>query len=66
MPRYSEERKQTILSKMMPPLNMTIAEIAQAESISEQTLYNWRNKAKGQNRPVPGNKSTPDQFSHGI
>lgn len=63
MPRYSEERKQTILSKMMPPLNMTIAEIAQAESISEQTLYNWRNKAREQGRPVPGNKSTPDQWS---
>lgn len=48
---------------MMPPLNMTIAEIAQAECISEQTLYNWRNKAREQGRPVPGNKSTPDQWS---
>ena len=63
MPRYSEKRKQTILSKMMPPLNMTIAEIARTEGIGEQTLYNWRNKAREQGRPVPGNKPTPDQWS---
>ena len=63
MPRYSEERKQVILNKMMPPLNMTIAEIARTEGIGEQTLYNWRNKAREQGRPVPGNKPTPDQWS---
>ena len=63
MPRYSEERKQVILSKMMPPLSMTIAEIARTEGIGEQTLYNWRNKAREQGRPVPGNKPTPDQWS---
>lgn len=63
MPGYSEERMQSILSKMMPPLNMTIAEISRTEGIGEQILYNWRNKAREQNRPVPGNKSTPDQGS---
>ena len=36
--RYYDERKQTSLSKMTPPLNMTIAEIARAGGISEQTL----------------------------
>lgn len=59
MPRYSEERKQSIVSEMMPPLNMTIAEIARTEGIGEQTLYNWCNKTREQGRPVPGNKSTP-------
>ena len=48
---------------MMPPLNMTIAEIARTEGIGEQTLYNWRNKAREQGCPVPGNKSTPEQWS---
>lgn len=42
---------------------MTIAEIARTEGIGEQTLYNWRNKAREQGRPVPGNKSTPEQWS---
>lgn len=63
MPRYSEERKQVILSKLLPPLNMSVAQVARNEGIGLQTLYNWRAKAKQQGRPVPGNKSTPDQWS---
>lgn len=63
MTRYSEERKQAILSKLLPPLNMTVAQVCRDEGIGLQTLYNWRNKAKQQGRPVPGNKSTPEQWS---
>ena len=63
MPRYSEERKQVILSKLLPPLNMSVAQVARNEGIGLQTLYNWRDKAKQQGRPVPGKKSTPDQWS---
>ncbi|RJG37755.1 hypothetical protein D1Z90_19575 [Motilimonas pumila] len=61
VPRYSEERKQQILNKLLPPLNMTVAEVARNEGIGLQTLYNWRDKAKQQGRPVPGNKPTSDQ-----
>lgn len=63
MPRYSEERKQVILSKLLPPLNMTVAQVSRNEGIGLQTLYNWRDKAKQQGRPVPGNKTTPDHWS---
>jgi len=64
VPRYSEERKQAVLSKLLPPLNMTVAEVSRVEGIGLQTLYNWRDKAKLQGRPVPGNKpTTPDQLS---
>lgn len=63
MPRYSEERKQQILNKLLPPSNLTVVEVAQQEGISEQTLYNWRNEAKQQGRPVPGSKPTSDQWS---
>lgn len=63
MSHYSEERKQQILSKLLPPSSMTVAEVARTEGISEQTLYNWRNKAKQQGRPVPGNKPTSEQWS---
>ena len=34
------------------------------EIFAEQTLYNWRNQAREQDQPVPGKKSTPDQWSH--
>lgn len=42
---------------------MTVAEVSRVEGIGLQTLYNWRDKAKLQGRPVPGNKPTPDQWS---
>ena len=63
MPRYSEERKQVVLNKLLPPLNMTVAEVARSECISAQTLYTWRDKAKQQGYPVPGKKPTSEQWS---
>ena len=63
MPSYSEERKQQILNKLLPPSNMTVAEVARNEGIGLQTLYNWRDKAKQQGRPVPGSKPTSEHWS---
>jgi transposase-like protein len=63
MPRYSEERKQAILNKRQPPLNLSIAEVSRNEGIGLQTLYNWRNQARQQGHPMPGNKRTPDDWS---
>lgn len=59
---YSPERKSAILKKLLPPLNMTIAEIAQQENISTGTLYNWRKQilAKG---VVVSDKQSPEQWS---
>ena len=58
MARYSEERKQQILSKLLPPSNLSVAEVARTEGVGLQTLYKWRDKVRQQGRPVPGNKST--------
>ena len=63
MARYSVERKAAILKKLLPPYNMTVAEVDREEGISAQTLYSWRDKAKREGQPVPGNKSTPDSWS---
>lgn len=63
MPSYSEERKQQILSKLLPPSNMTVAEVSRIEGVGLQTLYNWRDKAKQQGRPVPGSKLTSEHWS---
>ncbi|NWO02236.1 MAG: hypothetical protein HLX52_04645 [Idiomarinaceae bacterium] len=60
MPRSSEEWKEAVLSRMLPPLNLTIAEISRREGIGVQTLYNWRDKAKQRGRPVQGKKPTPE------
>ncbi|MBS4154944.1 transposase, partial [Cobetia sp. MC34] len=40
--KYSDERREAILKKLLPPHNRTVAEVAQEEGISAATLYNWR------------------------
>ncbi len=63
MKRISPERKASILAKLLPPYNMTVAAVAQMEGISEATLYNWRNQARAEGNPVPGAEKTTDQWS---
>lgn len=63
MARYSSERRESILKKLLPPLNMTVADVSQQEGVSAQTLYNWRYTAKKQGMPVPGKKATTDDWS---
>jgi transposase len=63
MPRYSAERKASVLKKLLPPHNQPIAEVAEQEGISDATLYTWRNEAKQQGVPVPGSGKTSDQWS---
>jgi transposase len=52
MPRYSAERKGSVLKKLLPPHNRLIREAAEEEGISEVTLYNWRIKVKELGLPV--------------
>lgn len=63
MPTYSSERKEAILKKLLPPHNMTVAEVSEAENISPQTLYNWRYQAKQSGQAVPGKTPTSDHWS---
>jgi transposase-like protein len=63
MPYYSEERKASVLKKMLPPHNRSVAEVAQEEGISDATLYNWRTQAKQQGLPVPGSGKKSDHWS---
>lgn len=63
MPHYTQERKQAILSKLLPPLSLSIAQVSRTEGIGLQTLYNWRNKAREQGHPMPSNKRNPDDWS---
>ena len=63
MPHYSAERKAAVLKKLLPPANRSVPDVAKEEGISEQTLYNWRNKLRDQGLPVPGNKQSSEQWS---
>lgn len=63
MRRYSEERKASVLIKLLPPHNLSVPEVAEMEGISLATLYNWRTKAKQQGKAVPGSGKTSDKWS---
>ena len=57
MPRYSSERKSAVLSKLLPPNNLPVTEVSQAEGISEGTLYNWLSQARDGGSAVPGSRA---------
>ncbi len=63
MARYSNERKEAVLKKLLPPLNMTVAEVVKQENISQQTLYNWRKRIRSEGKPVPGKTKTSEHWS---
>lgn len=63
MKRYSPERREAVLRKMMPPVNMPIAELARESGIAAPTLYNWRKQAKAEGKVVPGDGKNPEGWS---
>ena len=63
MKGYSAERKESVLRKMMPPINMPVAQLARESGISDVTLYKWRNELRDKGKPIPGNGQAADKWS---
>jgi transposase-like protein len=63
MVRYSEERKTSILKKLLPPHNRAVPEVAREEGISDQSLYNWLKQARNKGFVVPGKKDKSESWS---
>ena len=63
MARYSEEFKESIIQKMMPPNNVPVSQLVRETGISDVTLYTWRKKAVSKGVPVPGDGKNPDQWT---
>ena len=61
--RYSSERKEAVLKKMMPPHNRTIKHLAVEEGISEATLYNWRQQARTKGILMPDGDAGPEGWN---
>lgn len=53
MARYSEERRQSVLSKLLPPYNKSIEAVSREEGISSATIYKWRHEARALGRCLP-------------
>ncbi|MFT6006778.1 MAG: transposase-like protein [Pseudoalteromonas tetraodonis] len=63
MPKYSIDRKESVLSKLLSPDRCSISELSRSEGISQQTLYAWRNKARQSGNFMP-NKQSPDRWDN--
>src|SRR5574337_1698428 len=57
--KYSLERKDAVLKKMVSPHNRPIVQLAEEEGISVATLYLWRAQARAQGRLLPDGTTGP-------
>ena len=63
MAKYSEEFKNSIIAKMMPPENRSITQIARETGLSEATLNQWRRKARRGGCAAPADKREAERWS---
>lgn len=49
---HAPERKEAVLQKMMPPLSLSVPELAELEGLPRPTLYGWRREALREGRLV--------------
>lgn len=63
MSQYSPERKDAILKKLLPPMSLSVAELARQEGVSAWTLYNWRKQAKAGGAGVPEENKQAEQWA---
>ena len=61
--RYTEDMKETILRRMMPPNNESISQLSNELGITEPTLYKWRKEARLAGNPTPGSGQGSEQWN---
>jgi transposase len=63
MAYYSEEFKERTVRKMMAPKAQSVAEVSRESGVSEQSLYNWRNRYRHEGKAVPADPSNAENWS---
>ena len=61
--RYSSERRESVLRKLLPPQARSVAEVSEEEGICTATLFNWRNRAQAQGRLMPDSDKPTKNWS---
>jgi transposase-like protein len=61
--RYSEERKDAILRRVMAPENKLPSELARENGKSKQTLYAWQKNLHAKGIPVLVNGKNAENYS---
>lgn len=47
--KYSQERKDSVIKKMLPPSNMSVSELVKLENIPYGTLFTWKQQYLNKN-----------------
>ncbi len=63
MPYYSPERRAALLKMLLPPLNLSMAEVSRREGVSEMSLSNWRKQLSSEGSAVSENKQSIQNWS---
>ncbi len=61
--RYSEEFKESIIKKMMPPNPVSVLQLCKDTGVSDVTLYKWRKAYRNRGISVPSKQTKPDDWS---
>lgn len=61
--KYSLERKESILKKLLPPESRSVAEVSKEEGICTATLFNWRKAARTKGQLVTDKETPADKWS---
>lgn len=60
---YSEEFKESLVKKMMPPNPISISQLVKETGVSDVTLYKWRKDYRNRGIAVPAKQNKPDQWA---
>jgi transposase len=63
MARYSNELKQKIMQRMIPPNQESVSQIARDSGLGEGTLYKWQKEARASGFVVPGGEQASEKWS---
>jgi transposase len=63
MKRYSEEFKNGIIAKMLPPNSIPVSDLARDTGVPKDTLYTWRIKHRRSNENATIQQALPAGFS---
>ncbi|MBO4396614.1 MAG: hypothetical protein J5819_09750 [Eubacterium sp.] len=61
--KYTNEIREALLRRMLPPNNESPAKLAKESGISEPTLRDWKKKAMSGGMPLPEVDIRPDDWS---
>lgn len=60
---YSNERKASVIGKMLPSYNMPLQRLSQEEGISIGTLSRWRAEARARGKLLPDGQAGPEGWT---